>query len=305
MASGADNGSDLHSGRFTIIPTLAVDDPRMTPALLKLLCVLGSYGDKYGYCHPKLTTLGQRTGNVTKQAISKNLQQLQTLGWIEIIPQYDRDGGRAVNHYRILFDTRPQENGQKVDGGQLPEVDGGQLPEVDGGQLPEVDALNVPYERPILTLSTAAAISPIDGGTLTGEPCAAAAWDHHILKETADTVRQRLGMPLRNLNGLMDILRQYPEARDYYIAQAAACAEKLHTRPLKLAHFATWLERSQLARMRAAQERETCDHEHTAPGASQQHTAQPTFAERAAAERQALIDGGFFIPEPDTAHAGG
>ena len=67
-------------------------------------------------------------------------------------------------------------------------------------------------------------------------------------------------MPLRNLDGIADILRQYPEASQYFIAQAAACADKLRTRPLRLSHFQSWLERSEIARTRAAEQGEN-DHD--------------------------------------------
>ena len=93
---------------------------------------------------------------------------------------------------------------------------------------------------------------------------AAAAWNDDTLKQTAEAIRLRLGMPLRNAPGLMDILRQYPEAPQYFIAQAAACAEKLRVRPLRLSHFASYVQRSEIARVRAEQQGDSHDPTHTA-----------------------------------------
>ena len=39
--------------------------------------------------------------HISKGAVSRNLHRLREGGYIEILPQYHHDGGRAANKYRI------------------------------------------------------------------------------------------------------------------------------------------------------------------------------------------------------------
>ena len=39
--------------------------------------------------------------HISKGTVSLNLRRLREGGYIEILPQYHRDGGRAANKYRI------------------------------------------------------------------------------------------------------------------------------------------------------------------------------------------------------------
>ena len=41
------------------------------------------------------------TLHISKSAISRNLRRLREDGYIDVLPQYHSDGGRAANKYRI------------------------------------------------------------------------------------------------------------------------------------------------------------------------------------------------------------
>ena len=247
-----DEGQDeLHCGRFAIIPTQALDDARITPALLKLLCVLSTYAStKDGYCYPKLRTLGHRLGHITPQAISKNMQLLAAYGYVEIKPRLGRDGRRIRNDYRILYDqpdTYGLENG--------PQVDGPQLPEVEGAKRPEVEALNDPLltrdskrsgisDR--FTLSSAAA-SPHAHTRAHAhvreeqDAAAAAAVGDVELNQTAEACRAYLRMKHEKLASLRLIVACWPGRAAWLKNEANLCFETLKVRPLEPKHFSNWL----------------------------------------------------------------
>ncbi len=230
----------LHSGRFSIIPASVFDDSRITPTLLRLLGVLGTHGNKHGYCWPKLTTLAGRMGNVSSSAISQNLKKLHDLGYLEITPRYDKDGGRSTNMYRILFDTTP------------PELKGGLAPELKGGLAPELNTLNVPYERPILTLPTAAA-SPTFARAPKRDAAAADA-ENDVMSQTAEACRRRLHMSQDKFEGLRLIVACWPGRGAWLENQAALCWDTLKVRPLKLNHFSNWLDTAEKRRVSPPEE---------------------------------------------------
>lgn len=240
------NEQGLHSGRFSVIPSRALDDPRMTPTLLRLLNVLGTHGDTDGYCWPKLMTISKRMGNVSKSAISQGLKKLHDMGYLEISPRYGDEGERKTNMYRILFDGKlPQLNSR-----QPQELNGGLAPELNGGLAPELNTLNVPSERPRLTLPSAAAITPNPREQINGGMPAAAAEEHKNdqLAETTEAVRRHLHMDRSKTPGLRLIVAQYPDARAWLENQANLCFESLTVRPLQLKHFSNWLDESERRR---------------------------------------------------------
>lgn len=128
--------------RFSIIPARAVTDLRVTPALLRTLALIGTYGDKDGWCFPSLRLLGT-TLAVSPQAISKNILRLVELGYLEVRPRYRKDGGRTSNEIRLRFDSTPPQpleveapsTSKKLRPPQPLEVEGSQPLEVEGSSL--------------------------------------------------------------------------------------------------------------------------------------------------------------------------
>lgn len=93
------------SARFSIIPARAIDDRQLKRAALHVLTALGIYADKNGCCYPSLNTIGKRLG-VSHQAVSKQIKELERLGYLKVTRQRRSDGGNAVNKYKILHDAR-------------------------------------------------------------------------------------------------------------------------------------------------------------------------------------------------------
>lgn len=91
------------SARFAIVPARAVEDQRLGNAALRVLCCLGTYSDKDGWCRPSMRTLAARLG-ISRQTTIEHLKSLSGLGYIETKRRARPDGGDAANEYRLLFD---------------------------------------------------------------------------------------------------------------------------------------------------------------------------------------------------------
>lgn len=129
----------MSNARFSILQARAVSDTQISNAQFRTLAALGSFGDKDGWCFPNLATLGKMLGK-TKQAVSKDIQALEDLGYLEVRKQFRPDGSQKNNLYRLIFDTRQR----GVDGGKRG-VEYPSTSEVDGGSTSEVDALTPQY----------------------------------------------------------------------------------------------------------------------------------------------------------------
>lgn len=133
----------MTNARFSILQARAIGDARISNAQFRTLAALGIFGDKDGWCFPKLTTLGEMLGK-TKQAVSKDIQALVDLGYVEVTRQFRPDGSQQNNLYRLLFDTRQRDVNPHQRGVYAPST-----PEVDPPSTPEVDALTPQYNAPI------------------------------------------------------------------------------------------------------------------------------------------------------------
>ena len=92
------------SGRFSIIPARAIDDPRLGKAALLVLCALGTYSNRDGWCWPSTKTLCQRL-RLTRRPVTENIRQLQELEYIEIQARFNEKGQQLSNKYRVLHDA--------------------------------------------------------------------------------------------------------------------------------------------------------------------------------------------------------
>jgi len=93
----------MSNARFSILQSRAVGDIRISHSQFRTLAALGVYGNQNGWCFPSLKTLAQ-TLRKSRQAVSKDVQHLVALGYIEKKPQYREDGGQTSNLYRLVFD---------------------------------------------------------------------------------------------------------------------------------------------------------------------------------------------------------
>lgn len=94
---------EAQSGRFSIIPARAFDDNRITHAARTVLGLLGTYGDRDGWCWPSQTTLAKRLG-VSRQSIQDRIDELVKLGYLLKRPRQRSNGSNTSCMYRILFD---------------------------------------------------------------------------------------------------------------------------------------------------------------------------------------------------------
>ena len=142
----------MSNARFSIVPSKAVKDSRITPTQFRTLSALGLYGDENGWCYPKLKTLAELLGK-SKQAVSRDIQALVALGYVEVYHQYREDGSQTHNNYRLIFDQKSPPAPEKQTGGGQRHVDGGSTSGVDGGSTSEVDALTTHINAPSITYS--------------------------------------------------------------------------------------------------------------------------------------------------------
>lgn len=89
--------------RFSILQSGAVSDKNISDAQFRTLAALAIYGDKDGWCYPKLMTLAKLLGK-SRQAVSRDIQALKKLGYIEIQAQF-KERAQTSNLYRLIFDT--------------------------------------------------------------------------------------------------------------------------------------------------------------------------------------------------------
>lgn len=134
----------MANSRFAILQASAVSDERVTAAQFRTLAALGTFGDKDGWCYPKLATLGKMLGK-SKQAVSKDILALAELGYVQIKHQYREDGSQQNNLYRLVFDTPVNVTLTP----HQPHVDPPSTPEVDPPSTSEVDALTTHINDPI------------------------------------------------------------------------------------------------------------------------------------------------------------
>ncbi len=103
MTSPGPASKTQRSGRFSIIPARAIDDPRLGKAALLVLCALGTYSDRDGWSFPTVATLCKRV-RLTRRPILTYLRQLQDLGYLESESRFDEKGSQRSNKFRILHD---------------------------------------------------------------------------------------------------------------------------------------------------------------------------------------------------------
>jgi DNA-binding Lrp family transcriptional regulator len=132
--------------RFSITPSKAVADLALSDNAYRTLSALGVFGDKAGWCWPSLSTIGKMLGK-SKQAVSRDTQELVRLGYLEIYPRYNKESGaRRSNLVRIRFDYKEAPDlADPVNYDDTPPS----TPEIDTPSTPAVDdnaLLNAPIE---------------------------------------------------------------------------------------------------------------------------------------------------------------
>src|SRR5690606_5853030 len=94
--------------RYSVIPSAAMRDTRLSPRDISVLAVVGVFADENGWAYPSIGTLGEILG-ITRQAVQKSTRLLIALRYMESRKRRRRDGGQTSNMMRVLLDTEHPE----------------------------------------------------------------------------------------------------------------------------------------------------------------------------------------------------
>jgi len=93
----------LSQARYSIIPTAALEDDRLTAQDLRILATLGSFLDKNYECFPSQATIAERA-KCSRQTVNKSLQGIGDFGYIQVIGS-PRGGLKRALRYRVILDV--------------------------------------------------------------------------------------------------------------------------------------------------------------------------------------------------------
>jgi hypothetical protein len=94
--------------RYSIIPALAVTDLRLSPAALRVLCVLGTHTDQQGWCHPSYGEIAKESG-LHRSTVINALKLLVETAYVETSRRYRQNGSDTSNQYRVRHDRSDEE----------------------------------------------------------------------------------------------------------------------------------------------------------------------------------------------------
>jgi len=101
----------MSNQRFSITPSTAATDARLSDSVHRTLSVIGIYGDKNGWCWPSQSTLAEMRG-MSRKTINVHIKELIKFGYLNIAPRYDEDtGAQRSNMMQIKFDFEPDVTG--------------------------------------------------------------------------------------------------------------------------------------------------------------------------------------------------
>ena len=133
----------MSKSRFSILPAGAVSDERITDAQFRTLAALGCFTNREGWCYPSLQTLGKKR-NKSFQSVSKDLQRLVELGYLEKVFRFDENGSRTSNLYHLALDPPST---SEIEAPSTPEVEGTLRYPVDSPSTAEVEPPSIPGDE--------------------------------------------------------------------------------------------------------------------------------------------------------------
>lgn len=91
--------------RHAMIPSCAIDDVRVSDAMLRVLITLGSYASQRNRRHvwAKQATIAKRLG-CSRQAVSDQVLALESLGYVVVQRTARKDHGTGTNQLRLAMD---------------------------------------------------------------------------------------------------------------------------------------------------------------------------------------------------------
>ncbi len=91
-----------HSGRYSILPSCALDDNRLEDRSIVVLALLGSYADADGWCWPSYATMSNRLG-WSKRTIIRQIALLVRCGYLEVMSRNRPNKSDMSNKYRMCY----------------------------------------------------------------------------------------------------------------------------------------------------------------------------------------------------------
>ncbi|WP_164517760.1 helix-turn-helix domain-containing protein [Rhizobium sp. TAL182] len=96
----------MSSPRFSIIPAWIVTDSRLKGSDLKVLCLLGTYTNKEGWCRRSQVKMAEQLG-CGRSTVQDSLNRLAEIGAVEKQKVASADGRDSAHWYRVLLDRAP------------------------------------------------------------------------------------------------------------------------------------------------------------------------------------------------------
>lgn len=143
----------MGTARLTQFPSRALQDPRLTPADVKVLAVLGCTNHEEGWTFLSYGEIA-RLGNLGRSTVIEALKKLAATGYVQMRRWRRDDAGHDANSYRVCFDLP-----DLVLEPPSPEFGQGTVQSVAEGDVTQhlVAEVPLPVEFPTADLVTAAA----------------------------------------------------------------------------------------------------------------------------------------------------
>ncbi|WP_370372560.1 helix-turn-helix domain-containing protein [Henriciella pelagia] len=98
----------MSQARYSIIPSAAIEDDRLTPLDLRVLAVIGTFLGKDLVCWPSQSTIAEKA-KCTRQSVNLSVKKLSELGYLEVIQTASKGMKKALK-YRVILDVRISDN---------------------------------------------------------------------------------------------------------------------------------------------------------------------------------------------------
>ncbi|MBB3288172.1 MULTISPECIES: helix-turn-helix domain-containing protein [unclassified Rhizobium] len=93
----------MSNARFSIIPAWIVTDMRLKGSDLKVLCLLGTYTNKEGWCRRSQVKMAEQLG-CGRSTVQDSLNRLANIGAVEKRKVDSADGRDSAHWYRVILD---------------------------------------------------------------------------------------------------------------------------------------------------------------------------------------------------------
>lgn len=93
----------MSSPRFSIVPAWIITDSRLKGKDLQVLCLLGTYTNKEGWCRRSQVKMAEQLG-CGRSTVQDSLNRLADIGAIEKLRVESNDGRDSAHWYRVILD---------------------------------------------------------------------------------------------------------------------------------------------------------------------------------------------------------